>query len=131
MDPTTFDRMTKRLGVAETRRGFLRGLAALPLVGILAAYAGEEAEAGHHHGHHNHQKKPCGGAACGVCFNGKGRCPCYKMNRAGKACGECMLSCQLPCTTNGDCSPDAFCAKVNGAGRCVAQCGIDPTSICP
>jgi hypothetical protein len=100
-------------------------------MGVLAAHTGEEAYAGHHHhGHHNYKKKRCGGAACDVCFNGKGRCPCYKKNRGGKACGECMLSCQVPCKTNGDCSPDAFCAKVIGSGRCVAKCGIDPTSIC-
>jgi hypothetical protein len=54
--PNRFDQMIREYSTASTRRGLLRFLAGIPLVGVLAARLDEETEAGRRRGARHHSR---------------------------------------------------------------------------
>jgi hypothetical protein len=127
MDADHFDALSRRLGTLDTRRGVLRLLGALPLVGALAALAGGEAKAlldKDHRGRGKGSGKPCD-PSCATCCGGR----CVDTDTDPQNCGWCGNKCigQPTCvggTCQGNCPPhletcpDGSCCNPDACQEC-------------
>jgi hypothetical protein len=129
MDGRRFDRLTRQLIAAGTRRGLLRLLGALPVIGALAALRDEEAAADrpldrvrhrakrhqrrqHHPNQHKRKRRAKGHAGargsgdCRLLFQSCGRFAGTCCNEPKVQCAASRVAvthCQLPCNSDADC----------------------------
>lgn len=118
MDDSRFDHLSKKLGEGDSRRGLLRAIAGVSLVGTSALLVGEAGDARARRGkgvqsEHFRKKKR------NYCLNGETirryRRKQEKLLAQGATLGKCQGSTCTPDCTGKECGPDG-CGGTCGAG---------------